>query len=139
MDYFADIFLGAGALAAAFYCLILSRKLSKLSGLDQDLGTAIAVLSKQVDDMTRVLAEAKEAAGASSAQLSQMTERAEDVAGKLEIMLGALEDLPEMPAQDQHQEPLPPQDVSEIPRSDENKQEGSVFMRHSKRLAGGGA
>jgi hypothetical protein len=132
MDYFADIFLGAGALAAAFYCLVLSRKLARLSGLDQDLGNAIAVLSKQVDDMTQVLGEAKVAAGQSSAQLDQMTNRAEDVAGKLEIMLSALEDLPELSQSSTHSEG--PRIVSDNAEPEEN---GSIFLRHSKRISGG--
>lgn len=131
MDYFADIFLGAGALAAAFYCLILSRKLSKLSGLDQDLGNAIAILSKQVDEMTNVLNDAKNTAGQSSAQLQSMTSRAEDVAGKLEIMLGALEDLPDV--QDDQPKEAEPTLLHPI----ENEENGSVFLRHSKRVAGG--
>jgi hypothetical protein len=131
MDYFADIFLGAGALAAAFYCLILSRKLSKLSGLDQDLGNAIAVLSKQVDEMTNVLSDAKNTAGQSSAQLEAMTSRAEDVAGKLEIMLGALEDLPDVQgAGFAEAEPTLLHPV-------ETPENGSVFLRHSKRVASG--
>jgi hypothetical protein len=111
---------------------VLSRKLARLSGLDQDLGNAIAILSKQVDDMTLVLSEAKEAAGESSAQLDQMTTRAEDVAGKLEIMLGALEDLPELT---QPEIPLPsPTIVPDAPLVAENS---SIFFRHSKRAAGG--
>lgn len=132
MDYFADIFLGAGALAAAFYCLVLSRKLSRLSGLDQDLGNAIAVLSKQVDEMTNVLSDAKQTAGQSSEQLSTMTSRAEDVAGKLEIMLGALEDLPEFGSSDVREEPAEP--LHAVPTDSE---QASVFLRHSKRVANG--
>ncbi|MEP5757945.1 MAG: hypothetical protein ABJ327_01295 [Litoreibacter sp.] len=131
MDYFADIFLGAGALTAAFYCLVLSRKLSKLSGLDQDLGSAIAVLSNQVDGMTKVLAEAKQSAGTSTIQLGQVTERAEDVFGKLEIMLGALEDLPELPTV--RSEPV---STSNSPENLEPGEDASIFLRHSKRLAG---
>lgn len=127
MDYFADIFLGAGALAAAFYCLMLSRKLSRLSGLDQDLGSAIAVLSKQVDEMTRVLSEAKSSAAASSDQLGAMTERAEDVANRLDIMLTALEDLPEI----EGETPRPALHAVE-----DNVQSEPVFLRHSNRASG---
>ena len=131
MDYFADIFLGAGALAAAFYCLVLSRKLSRLSGLDQDLGSAIAVLSKQVDEMTNVLNDAKHTAGQSAEQLQTMTARAEDVAGKLEIMLGALEELPDL------SDSVEPQVSAPVLQSVESEHEGgSVFLRHSKRVAG---
>jgi hypothetical protein len=95
--------------------------------LDQDLGSAIAVLSKQVDEMTTVLAEAKETAGNSSAQLDQMTTRAEDVAGKLEIMLGALEDLPDLI-------PVEPE-AKIVPEVPDVTEQSSVFVRHSKRIA----
>ena len=59
LDIIADVLLGVGALAAAFYCVALSRKLSRLTGLDQELGTAIAILSQQVDEMTQVLQTAQ--------------------------------------------------------------------------------
>lgn len=131
MDYFADIFLGAGALAAAFYCLVLSRKLSRLSGLDQDLGSAIAVLSKQVDDMTNVLSEAKKSSKDTATHLVQLTERAEEVSAKLEIMLGALEDLPEI-----QPDPPNPTEVSQPFSKVQNPEESSIFVRHSKRVGG---
>ncbi len=84
MAYISDILLGAGALAAAFYCVVLSRKLNKFSGLDQELGGAIALLSQQVDEMTEVLKSAQEAADGARSELSQMTERAEVVAAQLQ-------------------------------------------------------
>lgn len=83
MEYISDILLGLGALAAAFYCVVLSRKLNRLSGLDQELGTAIAVLSKQVDDLTNVLKEAQSSAETARNELIVITERAERVAQEL--------------------------------------------------------
>ena len=84
MEYISDILLGLGALAAAAYCVVLSKKLNRLSGLDQELGTAIALLSKQVDEMTKVLGSAQSAADGARTDLQQATERAEEVAAQLQ-------------------------------------------------------
>lgn len=137
MDYFADIFLGSGALVAAIYCFVLSRKLNKFSGLDQELGTAIAVMSKQVDEMTTVLAEAKDTAGESSSQLDQMTARAEDVAQRLEMMLSALEDLPELEATQKSSvdaQQYPPEEQGTNRQIPDDT--GSIFLRHTNRAMG---
>ncbi len=98
MEFVADIFLGTGALAAALYCLILSRKLTRLKGLDQDLGGAISQLSAQVDDMNRALRSAQDAATLSSTKLDEQTKQAESVADKLEILMAALHDITDDPA-----------------------------------------
>lgn len=87
MAFLSDILLGAGALAAAFYCVVLSRKLNRLTGLDQELGTAIAVLSKQVDEMTTALEAAQTSATRSRDELGALTERAESVAHHLNTVL----------------------------------------------------
>lgn len=95
MEYISDIFLGTAAISAALYCLLLSRRLSRLRGLDQDLGGAIALLSKQVDDMTHVLREAQTSAEASSEELRDMAERAEIASNKMEEMFAAMQDFQE--------------------------------------------
>jgi outer membrane murein-binding lipoprotein Lpp len=84
MEFVSDILLGLGALAAAAYCVVLSKKLNRLSGLDQELGTAIALLSKQVDEMTKVLEAAQTAADGARTDLQEATERAEEVAAQLQ-------------------------------------------------------
>jgi len=84
MEFISDILLGMGALAAAVYCVILSKKLNRLSGLDQELGTAIALLSRQVDEMTKVLESAQSAADGARTDLQHATERAEVVAAQLQ-------------------------------------------------------
>ncbi len=130
MTYLADIFLGAGALAAAFYCMILSRRLTRLTRLDQDLGGAIAVLSKQVDEMTSVLGAAQSAATASTAALDEQTLKAETAAERLELLVAALDDIPyDAPAS-----PPPLRlDVSSVvsKQPDPENAEVSVFMRHT--------
>lgn len=95
MELMADILLGGGALATAAYCLVLSRKLGKLKGLDQDLGGAIAVLSQQVDEMTRALASVRDSTAASAGELEEKTQTARDTADRLELLLAALHDLPD--------------------------------------------
>jgi len=107
MDLISDILLIAGALGAAFYCFILSRRLSRFTNLDKGVGGAIAVLSAQVDDMTRTLGQAQGIAGASTVTLQALTERAEGVARRLELMLASMHDLPT--AQDTASAPSPPE------------------------------
>ena len=59
------------------------------------MGGAIAVLSAQVDDMTRALQAAQGTAGQSSAALEAQVARAEAAAARLDLILAALHDLPE--------------------------------------------
>jgi hypothetical protein len=102
MDFLADILLAAGAFGAAVYCLVLSRRLSRFTRLESGMGGAIAVLSAQVDDLTRALGKAQEAAGGSTARLETLTVRAEAAASRLDVLLASLHDLPETgePAED---------------------------------------
>ena len=95
MQFISDFLLGAGALAAAVYCLVLSRRLQRFTQLESGMGGAIAVLSAQVDDMTKALDKAQAAAKSSVSTLDSMTGRAEGVAEKLELLLAAMHDLPE--------------------------------------------
>lgn len=95
MDYIADIILGLGAFGAGIYCLILSRRLKRFNNLQDGMGGAVAVLSAQVDDMTKSLDQAQSAAGQSASVLTELTERAETSARKLELMMASLHDLPE--------------------------------------------
>ena len=77
MELIADILLVAGALGAGFYCYILARRLSRFNDLENGVGGAVAVLSAQVDDLSKTLQSAQGAAGESSASLQQLTDRAE--------------------------------------------------------------
>jgi hypothetical protein len=95
MQLIADVLLAAGAFGAAVYCYVLSRRLARFTQLESGMGGAIAVLSAQVDDMTRALGQAQGAAGASTQRLEDLTRRAEAAAAQLELMLSTLHDLPE--------------------------------------------
>lgn len=93
MGLIADILLIAGAFGAAVYCLVLARKVSRLTGLESGMGGAIAVLSAEVDGMTRALSAAQSAANASSERLGGLTTRAEETSKRLELLLAAMHDL----------------------------------------------
>lgn len=90
----ADILLVAGALGAGVYCFVLARRLAKFNDLEAGVGGAVAVLSAQVDDMTRTLKAAQQTAGKSAEKLEALTGRAEGVSKRLELMLAAMHDLP---------------------------------------------
>ncbi|WP_353473619.1 hypothetical protein PVT71_06145 [Salipiger sp. H15] len=95
METIADILLAAGALGTGFYCFILSRRLTRFTDLEQGVGGAVAVLSAQVDDLTRTLDAARQTAGESGEVLSGLTTRAEQVAQRLELHIASMHDLPE--------------------------------------------
>ncbi|WP_233544839.1 hypothetical protein [Pseudooceanicola sediminis] len=95
MEMISDILLVAGALGAAFYCFILARRLARFNDLENGVGGAVAVLSAQVDDLTRTLKAAQGAAGEANDSLGQLTERAEGVAKRLELLVASMHDLPD--------------------------------------------
>jgi hypothetical protein len=95
MTLIADIFMAAGAFGAAIYCYVLSGRLKKFTTLESGMGGAIAVLSAQVDDMTRALEKARTAASGSADGLVALTLRAETAAARLEILVASLHDLPQ--------------------------------------------
>ncbi|MFT6674852.1 MAG: methyl-accepting chemotaxis protein [Sulfitobacter sp.] len=97
MDLVADIFLAAGALGAGFYCFVLGRRLNRFNDLEKGVGGAVAVLSAQVDDLTKTLTAAQATANHSAQTLQKLSERAEKTARQLELQMAALHDLPSSP------------------------------------------
>ncbi|MEH6773257.1 MAG: hypothetical protein V7668_04995 [Cereibacter changlensis] len=95
MELIADILMAAGAFSASIYCYVLGQRLRRFSTLEGGMGGAIAVLSAQVDDMTKALDRARGAATGSAATLEALTLRAEAASARLELMLASLHDLPE--------------------------------------------
>lgn len=95
MELLSDILLVLSATAAAVYCIVLSRRLRRFTDLEKGVGGAIAVLSAQVDDMTKTLQVAQNSASGSAESLEKMTGRAEGAARKLELLVAAMHDIPE--------------------------------------------
>lgn len=92
MELIADGLLILAALVASLYCIVLSRRLRRLNQLDAGLGGAIAALSGQVDEMRGALNEAKMVTERSKRELDDRTKRAEAAAGRLELLLAAVQD-----------------------------------------------
>ncbi len=95
MALIADIFLMAGAIAAAFYCFVLSRRLRTFTDLEKGVGGAIAVLSVQVDELSKALRQAEHSSAASAGSLAAQSQSAEDMAKRLELLMASMHDLPE--------------------------------------------
>ena len=95
MAFISDILMSAGAFAAAIYCYVLSGRLKRIQTREGGLGGAIAVLSAQVDDMTRALEKARGAATSSAGNLEGLTRRGEQVAARLELLVASMHDIPD--------------------------------------------
>ena len=98
MELIANVLMGAGALGAGWFCYVLSKRLSAFGTLAGGVGGAIALPSMRVEGLTKMLDAARKAASDSSLALQAQTERAEESAGRLELLLAALHDLPEAKA-----------------------------------------
>lgn len=105
MELIADSLLLAATVGAAIYCHVLAARLRRFTTLESGMGGAIAVLSAQVDDMTRALEKAQGVAGASERRLEDLTARADVLAKRLELMVAALHDLPDPPPRRAETEP----------------------------------
>lgn len=123
MEVIADFLLVFGALGATFYCFVLSRRLTRFTNLEHGVGGAVAVLSAQVDDLTKALEAAQHSAAISAGTLGDMTQRAEHVSGKLELLMASLHDVVE-------QEPL-----QEAADSTETQVLEPIFVRHGRNLS----
>lgn len=119
----SDILLVAGALGAGFYCYILARRLARFNDLENGIGGAVAVLSAQVDDLAKTLVSAQKTASTSNVTLEGLTDRAETVAKRLELLVASMHDLPAEPQRPQTQ--ANPQDDLSLKVKAE-----PVFMRH---------
>lgn len=98
MTLLADILLFIGSLCATFYCFVLSRRLTRFTDLEKGVGGAVAVLSVQVDDMTRALTAAQKTSAEAADSLESTTRRAEEAATRLELLIASTHDAPASPA-----------------------------------------
>lgn len=129
MELVADILLVAGAIGAGLYCFVLARRLNRFNDLEKGVGGAVAVLSSQVDDLNRTLTAAKSASDGSNAALDALTGRAEAVAGRLELLMASMHDLPDRDAtgpQTNSEDTEPLHEPGKLP----------MFMRHGESRKG---
>ena len=97
MNFIADVLLISGTLAAGIFCIILSKRLSRLNDLEKGVGGAVSVLSVQVDDLKKTMTATQASTEHSNTSLVEITERAEHVARSLELMMASMHDLPTKP------------------------------------------
>lgn len=95
MNLISDALLLAASIGAAVYCYVLAARLRKFTTLESGMGGAIAVLSAQVDDMTKALEKAQGVASESERRLAELTTRADLASKRLELLVASLHDLPE--------------------------------------------
>lgn len=95
LSYGADILVIIASLGAMIYCMVLSRRLSRLTSFDKGLGSAIAVMSSQVDEMKSALHEAKSGSDGAGAQLTDLVHQAREISSELEMMIAACHDFTE--------------------------------------------
>ncbi len=119
MELIADILLVAGALGAGLYCFVLSRRLRRFTDLEKGVGGAVAVLSSQADELKKSLDNARAASDQSGDVLKELTQRAESVAQRLELMMASMHDV--IPAEEEKVEKAGPKapkvEASESPEA----------------------
>ena len=93
MELIADILLVAGALGAGLYCFVLARRLKRFTDLEKGVGGAVSVLSAQADELKASLDAARMASDQSGKTLEDLTQRAESVAQRLELMMASMHDV----------------------------------------------
>lgn len=98
------------------------------------MGGAVAVLSSQVDDLTKTMTAAQDTAAQSAQTLTDLAERAEAISRQLELQMASLHDVPEAPGQKPQANDTP----KDVPRADTAPASPSepMFIRHT---AGGRA
>jgi len=131
MELIADILLISGAIAATAYCVVLSRRLRRFTDLEKGVGGAIAVLSAQVDDMTKTLGTAQASAVGSVKSLDQLTGKAENVARRLELLVASMHDIPEPAEVDKKAADIAQSDAPEKPTNpvpDNDPETGPLFL-----------
>ncbi len=126
MELVADFLLVAGALGAGFFCYILARRLNRFNDLEKGVGGAVALLSAQVDDLTKTLIAARETSDGSNIALNDLTGRAEAVAQRLELTMASMHDV---------LEPESPDEVPEQTQATRNAG-GPMFVRHGRNANG---
>lgn len=102
----ADVLLVAGALGAGLYCYVLSRRLRRFTDLEKGVGGAVAVMSAQVDDLTKTLTSAQMTANAAVSQLDEVNARADASRRRLEILVASMHDLPDPAPEHSNESPF---------------------------------
>ena len=99
-DFLADLALASAAFGAAAFCLVLSRRLARLSQSDEGLGASLATLAAQSGELTAAVEDANAKAAAAAdcmTRLEAAVARADDAAHRLELLMAAADAPPPPP------------------------------------------
>lgn len=141
MELVADILLVAGALGAGLYCFVLGQRLKRFNSLEKGVGGAVAVLSSQVEELTKTLADARQVSDNSGQALVELTKNAEAVAQRLELMMASMHDLPDQAPETPMEEQVGASESSKThtkQSSIDSTHSGLIFSRRSSVRAGMG-
>lgn len=92
--FLSDLVLLAAAAGAALYCLVLSRRIAKLSDTESGLGATLAALSEQTGALAETIDGAKAQGDDTAARLAALdraSDRAERLAQRIELLMTAAE------------------------------------------------
>ncbi|MEM7517298.1 MAG: hypothetical protein AAF368_10295 [Planctomycetota bacterium] len=118
----SDLLLLLATTALAAYSWRLAQRLKAFNDVDSSLGSAIATLSIQVDELKVTLEAATKDSDSTVTGLEMATDRANDSIGRLEMLIAAAEDIATAPP----------------PNADpESEAESFVHFRARRDLSGG--
>lgn len=89
MELIADGLLFIATMVAALYCLVLSRRLRRLTNMDAGVGEAITAMSTRVDEMNNALTSSQKSTQKAVADLDTRLAAAKAVLTKLEAATSA--------------------------------------------------
>lgn len=92
MELIADGLLFIATMVAALYCLVLSRRLRRLTNMDAGVGEAITAMSTRVDEMNNALTSSQKSTQKAVADLDTRLAAAKAVLTKLEAATSASRD-----------------------------------------------
>ena len=132
MEIIADILMASGAIGAGVYCFVLGRRLNRFNDLEKGVGGAVAVLSAQVDDLSKTLEAAQRTASNSAETLTNLTSRAEDMSRRLELQMASLHDIPAIT-------PAPIEEASPVAAPESSRPSTPLFARRVQVTSGDAA
>lgn len=93
MELIADGLLLIATMVAALYCLVLSRRLRRLTQMEGGLGKAIKTMSTQVEEMKTALATSQKATAKAVGDLDARLLASKAAAAQLEATAAAADDI----------------------------------------------
>ena len=93
MALIIDFILLAASGAAAFYCIVLSRKLEALKNTEHGLGSAISTMSHSIEQARSTIVLAKESSAESARDLSPLIEETRELLPQLNELINVVSEL----------------------------------------------